>query len=99
MFGGYNSFSFCAFQMFLSVLRVVTYGTYQAPSRTESKTVACDDLLSTVLCVGVHHKPNLGGGAICDTLSTQLSACIYITMNSMTQTPQIQITISFCVTG
>lgn len=77
MFGGYNSFSFCAFQMFLSVLRVVTYGTYQAPSRTESKTVACDDLLSTVLCVGVHHKPNLGGGAICDTLSTQLCMHLY----------------------
>lgn len=98
MFGGYNSFSFCAFQMFLSVLGVVTYGTYQAPSRTESKTVACDDLLSTVLCVGVHHKPNLGGGRFV-THFPHNCACIYITMNSMTQTPQIQITISFSVTG
>ena len=39
------------------------------------------------------------GGAICDTLCAQLSACIYITVSSMTQTPQTQITISFSVTG
>ena len=35
-----------AFQVLVSVICVVTYGTYQAPSHTESETVVCDDLLS-----------------------------------------------------